>query len=102
MKTKAGKVAKRQPPYDERPKSYYQAQCSFRGLKSSGVKDELQRLLQDRDVRKDLEIRRELDQLEDERGAYAVEQEELRFERWWSDAASTFEDKLQRRSRRAL
>ena len=42
VKTKAGKVAKRQPPYDERPKSYYQAQCSFRGLKTSGGKDELQ------------------------------------------------------------
>ena len=81
VKTKAGKVAKRQPPYDERPKNYYQAQCSFRGFKTSGGRDELQQLLQDRDVRKDLEIWRELDQLEDERGAYEVEQEEIRFER---------------------
>ena len=61
VKTKAGKVAKRQPSYDERLKSFYQAQCSFRGLKTSGSKDELQQLLQNRDVRKDLEIWRELD-----------------------------------------
>ena len=36
MKTKAGRVAKRQPQYNERLERYYQAQCSFRGLKTSG------------------------------------------------------------------
>jgi hypothetical protein len=101
-KTKAGKVAKRQPAYDERTKSYYQAQCSFRGLKTSGGKDELQQLLQHRDVRNDLEIRRELDQLENERRDYEKELERFRFERWWNDPASTFEAKLRRQPQRAL
>ena len=80
VKTKAGKVAKRQPPYDERPKSYYQAQCSFRGLSTSGSKEELQQLLQHRNVSKDLEVRRELDQLHKEEQAYEAEQAQVQFE----------------------
>ena len=102
MKTKAGKVAKRQPQYDERPKSYYQAQCSFRGLKTSGGKDELQQLLQHRDLRKDLEIQDELDQLDSDINAYGEEQEELRLEEWWKDPATTFEDRLLQSPERAL
>lgn len=102
VKTKAGKVAKRQPPYNGRPKSYYRAQCSFRGLKTSGGKDELQQLLQHRDVRIDLEIRHELDQLEKEKSAYEDKQQEVLFEQWWSDPATTFERKLLHSSQRAL
>lgn len=84
------------------PKDYYQAQCSFRGLKTAGGKDELQQLLQHRDVRKDLEIRRELDQLENERRVYEENLEQFRFERWWNDPAPMFEDKLRRHPQRAL
>jgi hypothetical protein len=102
VKTKAGKVAKRQPPYNERPKSYYQAQCSFRGLKTSGTKEELQQLLRHRDVSKDLIIERELDQLQSDKRIYENEQEVARFEQWWKDPTTAFEDKLQQRSQRAL
>jgi hypothetical protein len=102
VKTRAGKVAKRQPPYNERPKSYYQAQCSFRGLKTSGMKEELQQLLQHRDVSKDLIIERELDQLQSDKRIYENEQEVARCEQWWKDPTTAFEDKLQQRSQRAL
>lgn len=71
-------------------------------MKTSGRKDELQQLFQHRDVRKDLEIRRELDQLENERRAYEEELQRFRFERWWNDPAPTFEAKLRRQPQRAL
>lgn len=50
VKTKAGKVAKRQPNYHERPKNYYQAQCSFRALKTTGSKEEIMTLLKTRNL----------------------------------------------------
>jgi hypothetical protein len=102
LKTKAGKIAKRQPGYDERPKSYYQAQCSFRGLKTSGTKEELQQSLLHRDVSKDLEIQRELNDLQVEKRAYEDEQEVVRFEEWWRNPTTTFEERLRKHSQRAL
>jgi len=50
VRTETGRIAKRQPQYDKRPRSYYQAQCSFRGLSTSSLDEELQQALQNRDV----------------------------------------------------
>lgn len=105
LKTKAGKIAKRQPGYDKRPKAYYQAQCSFRGLQTSGSIEELQQALQGRDGAKELAIREELEQVRNNAEAYEDEQERLhraqeeaqervRFEQWWQNPTTTFEDKL--------
>lgn len=102
VKTKAGKVAKRQPTYNKQPKSYYQAQCSFRGLKTSGTIDDLQLLLQQRDAAKDLTIRDELQQVRERIAAYDEEQQNRRYEEWWANASTKFEEKLSRDAHRAL
>jgi hypothetical protein len=86
VKPRESKIAKPQVPYDERPKSYYQAQCSFRGLNTAGTKEELQELLLHRDVRKDLEVWRGLSQLQCEKKAYEDEQEVASFEQWFEAA----------------
>ena len=102
VRTKAGKIAKRQPQYDKRPKTYYQAQRSFRGLTTSGSIEELQQALQSRDVRQDQVVNHELVRLGREADEYEAEQEGIRFEKWWQDPATSFEDKLLRLPQRAL
>lgn len=71
-------------------------------MKTFGGKEELQQLLQHRDATKDLEIRRELDRLQNETRALEVEQEKVRFELWWDDATTTLEDKFQQDLQHAL
>ncbi|KPI41997.1 uncharacterized protein AB675_5552 [Cyphellophora attinorum] len=109
VKTKAGKIAKRQPKYDERRKDYYQSQCSFRGLKTTGSKEELMNLLKSRDIRKDLAVQAEQDDIdkamrefEREQKRVAREQRHVRDEAWWHAATTTFEQKLPKNPRRAL
>lgn len=36
VRTKKGAISKRQPRWEPRSKAYYQAQCSFRGLETTG------------------------------------------------------------------
>jgi hypothetical protein len=62
----------------------------------------LKQLLLHRDVSKDLEIQRELNLLQVEKRAYEDEQEVVRFEEWWENPTTTFEDRLQKHSQRAL
>lgn len=102
VRTKAGKIAKRQPQYDKRPRSYYQAQCSFRGLPTSSLIEELQQALQSRDVEQDQAIHYELVRLGREAYTYEAEQESVRFEKWWKDPSTSFEEKLHRLPQRAL
>ena len=73
VRTKAGKIAKRQPQYDKRPKTYYQTQCSFRGLTTSGSIEELQQALQSRDIRQDQVVNHELVRLGREADEYEAE-----------------------------
>jgi hypothetical protein len=80
VRTKAGKIAKRQPHYDKRPRSYYQSQCSFRGLTTSGLTEKLQEALQSRDVGQDEILHHELVRLGREADMYEAEQEGIRFE----------------------
>lgn len=102
VRTKAGKIAKRQPRYDKRPKSYYQAQCSFRGLSTSGSTEDLQQALQSRDVEQDQAINYELVRLGRQAKTYEAEQEGMRFEQWWKDPLTSFEEKLHHLPHRAL
>lgn len=102
VRTKAGKIAKRQPQYDKRSRAYYQAQCAFRGLASSGSTEELQEALQNRDIRQDEVIHHELVRLGREADIYEAEQEGMRFEEWWKASSTAFEEKLLRLPHRAL
>ena len=102
VRTKAGKIAKRQPQYDKRPRTYYQAQCSFRGLTSGSLTQELQEALQSRDVGQDQVIHHELVRLGREADIYEAEQEGIRFEEWWKSSSTPFEEKLLRLPQRAL
>lgn len=102
VRTKAGKIAKRQARYDKRPKSYYQAQYSFRGLTTSGSTEDLQQALQSRDVEQDEAIHYELVRLGRQTRTYEAEQEGIRFEQWWKDLSTSFEEKLHRLPQRAL
>lgn len=102
VRTKAGKIAKRQPQYDKRSRAYYQAQCSFRGLASAGSTEELQQALQSRDIRQDQIIHHELVRLGREADTYKAEQEGIRFEQWWKASSTSFEEKLLRLPQRAL
>lgn len=82
VRTNAGKIAKRQPQYDKRSRAYYQTQCLFRGLTSSGSIEELQQILQSRDIRQDEVLHHELVRLGREADIYEAEQEGMRFEEW--------------------
>lgn len=59
IRTKAGKIAKRQPEIRVMSRSYWQAQCSFRGLPTSGSVEELQRRIHARDRAHDVQVQRE-------------------------------------------
>jgi hypothetical protein len=80
VKTKAGKIAKRQPKYDERRKDYYQSQCSFRGLRATGSKEELMTRLKARDLRKDLAVNSEQDDIEKAMREFEREQKRVKRE----------------------
>jgi hypothetical protein len=58
-RTKEGKIAKRRPQYDKRPKTYYQAQYAFRNF-SQLPAQELQQALQSREVRQNEIVHHEL------------------------------------------
>lgn len=60
LKTKAGKIRVHQPRYEQMRKTYYQAQCSFRGLRSAGSLDELQARLRTRDKSRDQHFEQQL------------------------------------------
>ncbi|KAK3720556.1 hypothetical protein LTR37_003605 [Vermiconidia calcicola] len=55
-RTKAGTIAVRQPFIHKRSKAWWQAQCSFRGLKATGKVDELQQRIRSRDTAQDVPI----------------------------------------------
>jgi hypothetical protein len=93
----------------DRLKPYYQAQCSFRGLRTAGTKIELQQSLLYRDPSEDFAIQQDLHELqlevsayEDEQEAIRVEEEAMRFEQWWQDPTTDFVEKLDELPQRAL
>ena len=82
VRTKTGKILKRQPQYGKRPRSYYRAQCLFRGLPTFSLTEELQQARQNRDVEQDRAIHYELVRLGRQAHTYEAEQETIRFEQW--------------------
>jgi hypothetical protein len=62
-KTKAGKIAKCQPSVTRQPKRWWQAQCSFRGLRTGGNVEDLQQRIRQRDKSLEDGIAQEQEQL---------------------------------------
>lgn len=56
LRTKAGKIAKRQPKLQRKTLNWWKAQCSLRGLKTTGQVEELQARLRSRDKAQDVVI----------------------------------------------
>lgn len=102
LRIKSGAIAKHQPYGRIRPQAYYRAQCSFRGLRSSGKTDELQQLLKSRDIAQDARIKAELDALVVEVRAYEEEESKAQAELWWQDPVRTLDEKALRNALRAL
>ncbi|KAK4496922.1 hypothetical protein PRZ48_011371 [Zasmidium cellare] len=102
VKTKKGAIAKRQPYFRPRSAAYYKAQCSFRGLKTSGKIDELQQLLKMRDVSQDARVKEELNTVRAQVNAYQEAERRREAERWWADPGRTLEEKVLRDAFRAV
>jgi hypothetical protein len=93
----------------DRLKPYYQAQCSFCGLRTAGTKIELQQSLLYRNPSEDFATQQDLHErqlevsaYEDEQEAIRVEEEAIRFEQWWQDPTTDFVEKLDELPQRAL
>lgn len=102
VKTKKGAIAKRQPHYPKRTQAYYKAQCSFRGLRTTGSTDELQQILKFRDRSNDVRVKQALDRTRELLDAEYEKQEKESAERWWNDPARTLEEKANEDAMRAL
>ncbi|KAF2170566.1 hypothetical protein M409DRAFT_19385 [Zasmidium cellare ATCC 36951] len=102
VRTKRGAIAKRQPHFPARNAAYYKAQCSFRGLKTSGKIDELQQLLKTRDIAQDARIKNELEGIQKQVDAYQEEERRREAERWWLDPVRTLDAKTSRDAFRAV
>jgi hypothetical protein len=85
VKSKVGKVVKRQPYFTPRTVAHYKAECSFRELKTSGPEEELPQILWHREAIKDAAIQFELAQLQRDKSVYEKEQEVHHFKQWWND-----------------
>jgi hypothetical protein len=99
---KDGKVAKRQPQVREMGVNYWKAQCSFRGLKTSGRIDELKDLVRNRDRGKDIAIKQEQDRIQALLDAYHEQKRKEDEERWWQEPSIKIELKIESDAQRAL
>jgi hypothetical protein len=102
LRNKNGKIAARQPNIPKANTPYWKAQCSFRGLKTSGTVEELQARLRTRDKSKDSELQKKASEAstlvyQEDRARAAAEAE-----RWWNDPSRTFCEHLEKDSHRAL
>lgn len=102
VKTKKGAIAKRQPHYAKRTQAYYKAQCSFRGLRTTGSTDELQQILKFRDRSHDVSVKQALDRTRALLDAEYEKQEKESAERWWNDPVRILEEKANEDAMRAL
>lgn len=80
-------MSRKRPKYLTKPrkKTYYQAQCSFRGLASTGTVIELQQRLEYRDIDHDLEVEEYFSELQQEVNVYLAAQKARDAELWWRD-----------------
>ncbi|KAF2444936.1 hypothetical protein P171DRAFT_286335 [Karstenula rhodostoma CBS 690.94] len=102
LRNKNGKIAARQPEIPKANTPYWKAQCSFRGLKTSGTIEDLQARLRTRNKSKDAEIEKKSTE-----ASTLVHQEDRRraaaqAEAWWIDPSRTFREHLEKDSHRAL
>ncbi|KAF1974898.1 hypothetical protein BU23DRAFT_504780 [Bimuria novae-zelandiae CBS 107.79] len=102
IKNERGAIAKKQPPFRNRPKAYYQAQCSFRGLRTTGSIEDLQNRLRFRDKSEDTAIKREIDKLKRQLANEDKKKASKNEEAWWNSPARTFAERLRKDPRRAL
>ena len=99
---KSGAIAKHQPKTQNMGTDYWKAQCSFRGLKTSGRIDDLKDLIRSRDKSKDAAIKQEQDRITAVLHAYYDQKELDDEEREWKKSSTTLEWKVGSDAQRAL
>lgn len=102
VRIKNGNVAKRQPQVREMGTNYWKAQCSFRGLKTTGRVEELKDRIRNRDRSQDAAVKQEQDRIRGLLDAHYEKKALEDAERWWQDSSIKLELKVQSDAQRAL
>ncbi|KAF7198230.1 hypothetical protein HII31_00586 [Pseudocercospora fuligena] len=102
VKTKKGEIAKRQPKVPPQNVQYWKAQCSFRGLKTTGRIEELRDRVRNRDKARDAGFKLEHDRIKHLLDLQGQKLQAEENERHWHDPETSLDEKARIDAYRAL